>query len=362
MIKRLNFLIILSCILVIVLINKFTNFSSVLLVLLQLLLPLLYGIVLSWILNPAVNYFEKIVKNRVLAVVCITLLIILAISGIMYLLIPVIISQSQLIVQDYHDFDQTLIIVFDSLLELAQEMNLDGYIQNFINDNFGSVEVLVNNIKEYGASIVETMLNLFNSVVSFLITTFLTVIITWYLLIDFENIKISLFKKIPSRFYNDVMFLLSEFDKVVIGYFKSYTVISIIVGIMSYIFFIIIGLEAPLLLAVIIALANFIPYFGPYIGALPAVLFAVNHGWTIVLVTGIGITVIQQIDANFLKPKLMGKRTYLSPVAILMSVVIFGSLWGFIGFLIAIPLMSMLKILIIFIYYKVTDTYPEILK
>ena len=108
--------------------------------------------------------------------------------------------------------------------------------------------------------------------------------------------------------------------------------------------FSIIGLKAPLLFAIFCAITNVIPYIGPYIGAVPALIVGFSISPTVGLLTGASIIVIQFFEGNFLQEYIMSKTTKLHPVTIIIGLLIFGHFWGIIGMAISAPVIGILKI------------------
>lgn len=358
--RQVSVLISLLIVLAIILINQYINLTGFLGLIARILLPLFYGLILAWILNPVVNFFESKLKNRKIALLITGVVVVLIVTLVMLIAVPIVISQVNSIIKNISNHSYTLQI--EIIKDFIQERNLDGYFNTYVNDHYGTIENMIEKFLGASTGVVTSIFNFIGSIFSFAISTFVTVMVTIYLLVDFNNFRVRLFRIIPSRFYNDALFLLSEFDAIVVAYFKSYAIISFIVFVLSFIFFSVIGLKSALLLALIVGITNFIPYFGPFIGAIPPSLMALTYDWHLMIVVIVGITIIQQIDANILKPRIIGKSTFLGPVSILMSIIIFGDLWGIIGIVIAIPLMSMLKIVAKFTYYKLLDRYPSFFK
>ena len=112
------------------------------------------------------------------------------------------------------------------------------------------------------------------------------------------------------------------------------------------------GLEAPLIFALFCALTDIIPYFGPYIGAIPAVIV----GFTISPLTGIcvviAIVIVQLIENNFYQPLIMGKTMHLHPITIMVGLLIFEHFFGILGMVVATPVIACAKVILKFIDEK----------
>lgn len=119
---------------------------------------------------------------------------------------------------------------------------------------------------------------------------------------------------------------------------------SLIIGILALIGLNIIKAPFPLILALIIGVTNMIPYFGPFIGAIPAILITLLIDPPLAVVVGIFILILQQFDGNFLGPKILGESVDLSPLWIILAVMIGGALMGPLGMFIGVPIFATIKV------------------
>jgi len=129
-------------------------------------------------------------------------------------------------------------------------------------------------------------------------------------------------------------------------------IVSLILFVVSFIGFEIIGLDAPVLFAMFCAVTNIIPYVGPYIGGIPAVLVAFTQSTLIGILTLIFIVAVQGFEGNFLHPIVIGKKMDLHPVTIVISLLIFEHFFGIIGMIVATPIVAVLKIIYLFLDEK----------
>ena len=125
------------------------------------------------------------------------------------------------------------------------------------------------------------------------------------------------------------------------------TLVSISTGLMSYFALIIIGVDFPVLWAFIIFLFNYIPYIGSLVATLLPAVFAIfqfNNGWYFVYVF-LAIEAIQMLNGNYIEPRIMGKSLNLSPLVVVLSLTIWGAIWGVLGMILSVPIMSVLTII-----------------
>jgi len=133
------------------------------------------------------------------------------------------------------------------------------------------------------------------------------------------------------------------------------------VGILAYIGFLIIGLEYALILSIFIMITNVVPFLGPFIGSIPAVIIGLLDSPLTMLIVIILIIIVQQIESMLISPQIMGRKLSLSPLAIIVIVLVSGRLGGLLGIILAIPTFTVLKIIVnhIYEYYQLSITDPQ---
>ena len=131
-------------------------------------------------------------------------------------------------------------------------------------------------------------------------------------------------------------------DKVFGGFFAGKLLDSLIIGIICFLCMLAMRMPYSLIVSVIVGVTNIIPYFGPFIGAIPSafLIFLVSPGKSLLFI--IFIFVLQQIDGNIIGPKILGSKTGLSSFWVLFSLLIFGGLFGMVGMILGVPLFSIL--------------------
>jgi predicted PurR-regulated permease PerM len=114
------------------------------------------------------------------------------------------------------------------------------------------------------------------------------------------------------------------------------------VGVICFVGCLVMGFKNPLLIAVIVGVTNIIPFFGPYIGAIPCALLLLLENPMHALMFVIFIIILQQLDGNLIGPKILGDSTGLSGLWVMFGILLFGGLWGILGMLIGVPLMAVI--------------------
>ena len=319
----------------------------------RLLSPLIYGLVLAYILNPLVKFldqkvFSKIIKSkkkkltRSLALTATTIIFIGIIVASISFLIPEVIKSIEMLISNfdiYLENSKTFLLGIFSKRESISAFivnnydNINKFVTNWINDGFlNDMVVHVSN------SIWGIVLFVYNLIVGYIISV--------YILYDKEKFKAQTKKLLYTIFdvdrVNVIVDNIRYTDRVFLDFFVGKLIDSLIVGIICFICLAIFDMPYALLIAIIVGITNIIPYFGPFIGAVPSavLIFVVSPSKVIGFI--IFITVLQQIDGNILGPKILGSKTGLSSFWVLLSLLIFGGLFGIIGMIIGVPILSIL--------------------
>lgn len=332
----------------ITLIFKEWKIFGFILLILKILAPFFIGIFIAWLLDPFVKFLHKRGINRVLG----TVLVYLVMLVILYLTITGIFP---LLLNQVNEFITTLPSVFDDVT-----IWLNNFVDRFKDISFIDIDAikadLVYSINSFVASlttdiprmIVELVRGLFSTVGIFA----LGLMIGFYLLFDFDNVGKVLITMVPSRARKDVLGLFMEANDSLFNYIKGTMFVSTLIFVLSSIIFGVIGLSAPLLFGLICGITNIIPYIGPYLGAIPAVIVAFTQGVPVGVMALGSIVVIQFIEGNFIQPLVMSKTMKLHPVTILLGLLVFGYFFGIIGMILATPLVAVLKSIAIFVENK----------
>ena len=160
-----------------------------------------------------------------------------------------------------------------------------------------------------------------------------------------QSKKIS-YSFLSKTFVDKCIDLLHEADAVFGGFISGKIIDSAIIGVICYVGMLALNIPYPLLIGVIVGVTNVIPYFGPFIGAIPSILLLLFINPVKALVFAIFILILQQIDGNIIGPKILGDSTGLSAFWVIFAVTVFGGLFGFLGMLLGVPLFAILYTII----------------
>lgn len=182
-------------------------------------------------------------------------------------------------------------------------------------------------------------------------------ILAIYLLKDRAILRDSFHRLFPGRYREQVIRLLADINRVLSGFVHGRLIISAVVGVIVAVALALLGVRFYLILGLFAGLTNLIPYFGPFIGAVPALLLAAMESWSLLLWVAIVYIVIQQLDGFLLTPRVLSNRTGLHPIAVVFAVLAGGSLLGFWGLFLGVPLAAVIKIFLdhLFIWLNIME-------
>ncbi|MFD1677746.1 AI-2E family transporter [Alicyclobacillus fodiniaquatilis] len=168
--------------------------------------------------------------------------------------------------------------------------------------------------------------------------------LVFYMLKDAKAIGRTVIQLTPSRRRHQVRALLISVDRTLGSYIRGQFLVMLAIGILAFVGYLIVGMPYSLLLALFLAIADIVPYLGPFIGAAPAVLLAFSVSPVMVIKVLIVNVIVQQCEGNLISPQIMGRTLKLHPMAIVAALLIGGELGGLLGLIVAVPLLAVIKV------------------
>lgn len=329
--------------------NKFKNYKYIIII--PLILIAVYLILKNEIVASVLNlifisffiyYFikpihrflkNKGVNNKLGAIILILSLISLIIL-IVTSFVPAIFKESLNINKVILNIEQYIGEFYDRVKILKN--NKSSYI---VLDKLG--EKFNDSIIEFENKFFKALLNIGGNILDIAVVP----IIVYYLLAEGESIKNKVLIVFPVKFRELVKNIFEDIDKVIGRYIVSQVLLSLIIGVVTFIILVILKIDFPILLSFLNAFFNIIPYFGPIIGSLPAILIALMKSYKSAIWTLCLLYLLQQIEGNIIAPKVTGDSIDMHPLTIIFLLTIGGKLYGFIGMVIAIPIGVVLKVI-----------------
>lgn len=307
--------------------------------------------ILAYLFNPIVNFLGKYDIPRGWGVIIVYLTII----GLILLLSFSVFPKTG---KEIKRFITILPMYFEKITSFIDDMYYRYYtnIDNMPPIIKGIEAVIINSFRNFEDLIlssvsrfVEGIISTFSKVISLILIP----ILTFYFLKDKDYFKTSLYLLIPKRFRKEVKELSIEIDRVLSQFIRGRFILAIYVGITTTILLLILRIDFAVVIGIITGIADIIPYFGPFLGFLPAVFFAfvsspVKALWVAILFIG-----IQWIENNVLAPKIIGETTGMHPITILLALIIGGGMFGVMGMVFSVPVVAVFKILFSFFVERV---------
>ena len=325
----------------------------------DILKPFIYGGVIAYLLRPACNWYDETltellpVKMRKAANPLAVVLAMLTGFFVVYLLLIMILPELYSSIQNIwvtipgrvqtflewatvtfgedEQFLETIRVAYDSLYT-----SIDSWVTNTL------MPYMTNIVSGVGYSVI--------LVLNFLLDFLIGIIVAVYLLLSrkkFAKQSIMLVRSsLKPRWAQLVLDEAAFVDKMFGGFIDGKLVDSAIIGVLCYFGSLIFKFPNAMLISAIVGITNVIPFFGPFIGAVPATLLIMLENpikglWFILFVFA-----LQQLDGNVIGPKILGNKTGLSSFWVLFAIILFGGLWGLVGMVVAVPLMAVLYDLI----------------
>lgn len=311
------------------------------------LLPFLVACLIAYITHPFVKWNSKFlhIKSNTLAVLVSLFELLIVLGGILAFLIPYIVSEVSQMADMFAQYTQNR----ESVQYLPPEIH--ELIVKYI--NFESIKNMLT--QEQILSIVENALveawSLMSSGISVILSICSWLVVVLYLvfiLIDYDKMSRACHLMVPKRYRKSAFKVFNDVETSMNHYFRGQALIAFIVGVLFSIGFLIVGLPMAVVFGLFIGLLNMVPYLQLVsipIAAILCIVQSVSTGtdfWMLLLCV-IGVyCVVQAIQDLYLTPRIMGKYMGLNPAIIFLSLSIWGSLLGFIGLIIALPLTSLI--------------------
>ncbi len=316
----------------------------------EIIKPILWGLGIAYLLNPLLKWFEAKTKlGRGLSVTIIYLFILLLTVTTLMIIVPLSYNSATEIIKDIPSYSQEVEQWFQdrfsdvkSLERVAKTYNINikllapADLDKWLTDLTNQAQ---NVVFSFGGAVFSFTSGVFKFIMG--------VILSIYLLLAKESdvyyskrfFRAFLGEERAQNFFE----ILAEANVTFYKYLVGKTIDSAIIGVLCFIGLSVLGVRYAVLFAVIVGVTNMIPYFGPFIGAAPLIIVTFFISPIQSLWVAIFILILQQLDGNFIGPMILGERTGLSPIMVIIAVVIGGGLFGVLGMLFCVPFVAVMK-------------------
>lgn len=331
--------------------------------LLKLLSPFIWGFALAYILNPVLKAAETLLSKitrgklprkpaRILGILLTWGLAALILVIFFRIVIPQLISSVTSLASLFTTWVTNITPLIYQFLESynLQDFNLAGIDSDAVNKLLTTATDMVKSFSTYLTTAIPQLVQATASLATGLLNIVLGVIISLYLMYSkelfFAHIKKFLYAFFPKKGVERVLEIGHESNRIFSGFISGKILDSCIIGVLCFLFMSIFRWPYAMLISVIVGVTNVIPYFGPFIGAIPSILILFIVDPKTAILFAVFILALQQLDGNVIGPKILGDSTGLSAFWVIFSITVFGSLLGPIGMFIGVPLFAVIYSLI----------------
>ncbi len=311
------------------------------------LLPFLISFVVAYMLAPIVHFIQHKcrLKNRVLSIIVTLLLVIGVLTGTVAAVVPAISRQATSLSQSV----KTYVSQWDGNEYFSPRVNerIEEIIQSIDIKTLIESQEVQQGVKKVLPILGDWISSGVNALMG-LAVAFICILYIIFLLIDYEKITTNWHKYLPQRFRDSIVMLMEDLDRNMNAYFRGQALVAGLVGILFAIGFQIIGLPMGIGIGLFIGVLNLVPYMQA-LGIPPCILLGLIQSaetgrpvWVVMLCIAAVFIVVQSIQDMVLVPKIMGDVTGMGPAWILLSLSVWGSLLGFVGMIIALPVTTLL--------------------
>ncbi len=344
--------------------SSFAAFFSMIGGLISVLNSIFIGVIIAYLLNPIEKFFvrkvfKKIKSNKahkVLSILCTYLLLTTLITIFLLISVPQIVKSINEMPEKLREFaidateflEKQLISIENSefFVSILNSFNIESLnIEQIVKDfamRFVDMESLLQ-------TIADSSINIISSTYIILKDLLLGLILSVYMLAAKDRIlangKKFIIATAGEKRGKNIMSVLKLTNKTFGGFIQGKLINAVIIGILTWIFFVIFNIPYPMLLSIIIAVTDIIPIFGPFIGAIPSAFIVLISAPEKLIIMILLIIIIQQIDGNYIGPKILGESTGLSALGVFIAIIVMGGYFGIVGMIIGVPTFAVISTL-----------------
>ena len=287
-----------------------------------------FGLAISILLEPAINFLRKIYIPKLIAIFIVYLSIFGILGVLIYLTAPIFIFELKQLSQSLPSYLEKINPALDQI----------GFDMSQSFDDFTSF--LTGSLIQSSKSVIRAIMIFFGGVSSavFILT------ISFFLSLEEKGAEKFLILITPKKYEENITALFERAQKRVAGWFGARILSCLFVGVASFIVFYIFGVKYAFLLALISGILNFVPYIGPWITSILLIVFILvsSNSWLTLVYVLIAVILVQEIDNKLLTPLLMKKMIALPPVLVLVSLLLGAKIFGFLGTIFAVPVFGII--------------------
>lgn len=308
---------------------------------LNITLPFILGIFFAYLIYPAVEHFEKKGIKRHVSIVFVYLILIVSFVSILVIVLPEALTNMSDLASSMPQIANIYREKVDSCLDFVLKSKFSDGVKQVIHNE------ILDSIRKVELSAINWIKNFLLDSIAFIPAIFkllISLIITYYIVKDSNVFKKLIFSLTPTKYRNDISIAGREINCILKNFIQGQLLTALIIAAIETLCLMAVGVKFPLILGIIGGMANIIPYFGPIIGAVPAVLIGLSQSFSIAIKCVLVFVIIQQIDNAFISPKVIEGKIGLHPLSTILIVIIGGELFGILGMFLSVPVCASCKV------------------
>lgn len=314
-------------------------FQPIAILISTLFAPILVSVFLYFLFAPIVDFLERKKVPRSIGILLLYL-------GLILIAVVSIINVFPTLTEQFKDLVNNMPTIVN------EATNKIGLLEKWLgSQNYVEIKDLEKKVADYALVFIGGItggIGAFFNILSNVTLIILTVpFILFYMFKDGHKFPAAMSRFLPQSLRKEAIHIANETSDTLASYIQGQTIVCIFVGIGTFIGYSIIGLPNALILALVAAITNIIPYFGPFIGGAPAVIVAALISPKLALFVVLIIVIVQQIDSNLISPYIMGKKLNIHPLTIILLLLFAGNFAGVLGMVLAVPTYAICKVVIV---------------
>ncbi len=309
----------------------------------QVILPFLVGGAIAYFLDPVADRLERFGLSRVMATVVIFVILLAVVILSLLVIIPTLVQQTNDLIQAAPDlFNQLRTWLTERFPEVIDETSP-------VRQSLASIG---ETIQARGGELLQQLLSSAAGVVNLLVFLVVVPVVAFYMLLDWDRMVARIDELLPRDHAPTIRHLAGEIDRTLASFVRGQGTVCLILGTFYAVALMVVGLQFGLVVGLIAGLLTFIPYVGALVGGALSVglaLFQFWGDWWLIVAVAAIFQVGQMVEGNILTPKLVGSSVGLHPVWLIFALSAFGTLFGFVGMLVAVPVAAAIGVLVRFV-------------
>ena len=294
---------------------------------------------LAYFFDPLYKFLINKKIPKLFAILVVFAIIITLLILTIFFVIPSLINQLNVL---YNEIPKFINKYQDMILSIEPQLSKfinPADVEALLKENLSELQ---KNILGFSQSMIIYLSNIVSSITFGIV---IVPLILFYLLRDILAFKENLYTFVSKERKKEFKEILEEIDHIISGFIRGRLIVCFIVGTLIGIGLYFLNLKFALIIGIVSGIFNFVPYLGPIVGVILALIFALGSPWWVLLMIVVLFVLVNQIEAIFLNPNILGKELGLHPLTVIVSILICGQLLGILGVLMAVPLAAILKVL-----------------